>query len=192
MMNSWTMMGLWMIGLGACTANVPGPDPQGSPDASTFDASNQDAPFVSADAGAPLPIGPPSTPCVQPPADDAAIGDDCFAYELNWQCAAYECGRTVHYFCNSPTTPQQPFADCILDGTTFRADGKGYCCTEAACVAFKSADALCNAEGLPAHARSCPTVYKGDAGAGCTRLNPPDAGSRSTPWERGDPIYCCP
>lgn len=157
----------------ACTANVgPAPTP--------FDASGDAAPEPAPDGSgyymAPEQDSAP-TPCTKPPATNASLGDDCFAYELADQCAPYECGRTVHYFCNGDA---KPHADCHADGTTYHGPSThGFCCTEAACVHDSSSDVLCNSGEV---ARSCPTVVSAAPDASCRKVGAS---------ERGDPVYCC-
>jgi hypothetical protein len=125
----------------------------------------------------PQPPGPDETPCKQTPADTFPLSDDCFAYELADRCGPYFCGRTVHYFCNGGA---MPLADCQGAGTTYHDPStQGFCCTAAACVRYKSGDALCPPGKI---ARSCPTVGSADPGAGCTQVSAS---------EKGDPIYCC-
>lgn len=140
--------------------------------------------------------GPSSTPCVQPPADDAGVSDNCFAYDLPFDCAPYECGRNVHYFCaDKPNGDRQmPQADCHEIGTNFHGDTiHGYCCTAPTCARWTDGDTQCGGK----KAYSCP-VAGGDerpSATGCTRFVPPprpDSGLAETqPWDRGDAIWCC-
>lgn len=166
---------------GCATANIVDATDAGAPaDASTPEDAGPPVSYTPPpDAG----TGPDNSPCVKLPAEaDAAVGDDCFAYDLSSWCAPYFCGRPTHYFCNGASG--MPAQDCVAAGTTQGTIAHGWCCAAPVCVRSTSSDALCSSNAAGKHFFSCP-LDAADAGApaGCARIGQGD---------KGDPTYCCP